>query len=63
MHKERQGDLLFWTAITHMYNLLDAYVSAHLAGVEEEMDRVQRITWHIEPALDGGGDVSLTWTF
>jgi hypothetical protein len=46
-----------------MYNLLDAYVSAHLAGVEEEMDRVQRITWHIEPALDGGGDVSLTWTF
>ncbi len=62
-HRDRRNDLLFWTAISHMYNLLDAYVSAHLAGVEEEIDRVQRITWRIEPTADGGGDVSLSWAF
>ncbi len=62
-HRDRRNDLLFWTAISHMYNLLDAYVAAHLAGVDEEIDRVQRITWRIEPTADGGGDVSLSWAF
>lgn len=63
LHRDRRSDLLFWTAITHMYNLLDAYVAAHLAGVDEEIDRVKRMTWRVEPTVEGGGDVSLSWTF
>ena len=63
LHRDRRSDLLFWTAIAHMYNLLDAYVAAHLAGVDEEIDRVQHITWRFEPTADGGGDVSLSWVF
>jgi hypothetical protein len=63
LHRDRRGDFLFWTAITHMLNLVDAYVAAHLNGVEEEIDRVKTVTWRFEPTVDGGGDVSLSWTF
>ncbi len=61
-HRESRDDFLFWTAIAHMYNLLDAYVAAHLSGVDDEIDEVQRITWQLEPRA-GGGDLSVTWTF
>jgi len=61
-HRNRRDDYVFWTAIAHMYNLLDAYVAAHLSGVEDEIDDVQRITWQLEPRA-GGGDIALTWTF
>jgi hypothetical protein len=61
-HRDRRSDLLFWTAIAHMYNLIDAYVAAHLSEVDREIDDVHRLTWRMEPRA-GGGDLSVTWTF
>lgn len=62
MHESRRSDLLFWTAVAHMYNLLDAYVAAHLSTVDEEIDDVQRITLRVEPR-PSGGDIAVSWAF
>ena len=61
-HRQSRDSFLFWTVMAHMYNLLDAYVSAHLADVDEEIDDVRRVTWRLEPSADGG-DLAVAWAF
>jgi uncharacterized protein DUF5683 len=63
LHEERRGELLFWTGIAHMFNMLDAYVAAHLSLVDEEIDSVQRITFNASPSLGGGETLAVTWNF
>lgn len=33
--KEKRNNLLWWTAVFHLFNIADAYVSAHLYKFEE----------------------------
>jgi hypothetical protein len=63
LHEERRGELLFWTGIAHMFNMLDAYVAAHLSLVDEEIDTVERLTFNASPTLGGGETLTLTWSF
>jgi hypothetical protein len=63
LHEERRSELLFWTGIAHMFNMLDAYVAAHLSLVDEEIDSVQRITFNASPSLGGGETLAVTWNF
>ena len=63
LHEENRSEFLFWTGIAHMFNMLDAYVAAHLSLVDEEIDSVQRLTFNASPSLGGGETLTLTWNF
>jgi Family of unknown function (DUF5683) len=63
LHEERRGELLFWTGIAHMFNMLDAYVAAHLSLVDDEIDSVERLTFNASPSLGGGETLTVTWSF
>jgi hypothetical protein len=45
-----------------MFNMLDAYVAAHLSEIDEEMKEVERLTLRAAPAA-GGGEIVLSWSF
>jgi len=55
--------MVFWGAIAHMFNMLDAYVAAHLSNVDEEIDAVRRLTFHATPSPSGGEMLALSWHF
>jgi hypothetical protein len=62
LHRQRRDDLIFWSSVAHMFNMLDAYVAAHLSEIDEEMKEVERLTLRAAPAA-GGGEIVLSWSF
>jgi len=63
LHEERRDEMVFWGAIAHMFNMLDAYVAAHLSQVNDEIDSVRRLTLHAAPSPGGGEVLALSWNF
>ena len=61
--RDRRADMLFWTAITLLYSVIDAYVDAHMVGFEEDVSAVERVTWTVTPGDAGGASVALRATF
>ncbi len=59
--RDTRNDMVWWMAIFGLYSLIDAYVDAHMAGFDEEVAEVQRITWG--PTTGGkNGEVALALT-
>lgn len=63
LHEERRDEMIFWGAIAHMFNMLDAFVAAHLSEVDEEIESVRRLTLHATPSPSGGEMLALSWNF
>lgn len=47
--KDTRGDMVWWSVITLLYSVIDAYVDAHMVGFDEQIEEVERVTFSIEP--------------
>ena len=60
--RDRRGDLVWWGAILTLYSVIDAYVDAQMAGFDEDVEEVNRITFAAEPR-EGGCALAIRSTF
>ena len=59
--RDTRNDMVWWMTIFGLYSLIDAYVDAHMAGFDQEVAEVQRLTWNAGPR-GGEGDLALQLT-
>ncbi len=59
--RDTRNDMVWWMTIFGLYSLIDAYVDAHMAGFDQDVADIQRITWRAEPTVSDG-DAALLLT-
>ncbi|NNE10289.1 MAG: hypothetical protein HKN20_17145 [Gemmatimonadetes bacterium] len=61
--KDTRGDMVWWSVITLLYSVIDAYVDAHMVGFDEQIEEVERVTFSIEPNGEEGAAFVLSSHF
>ncbi len=58
-HRSTRNDMVWWSSILLLYTVIDAYVDAHMAGFDTEVEDVTRITMQIDPLDNRGAALAL----